>query len=161
LASFVTIQSIVDRVQWVIDTQLDTDLANVRTLYGFGLNELPVPTVYQYETTAPKSWPYCMALFDRDVVQEWGRANIATETAEIRVVFGVRGNEIKTVRDKVIAYLDAAKRTITRATRDGQAIIDGRYVSAQLGTTFTDGSSLVQFGTLNIIVTYYTTTETT
>ena len=78
-------------------------------------------------------------------------------------MFGIRGpgSDTQGLRNRVYSYLDASKRTVTRAIRDGASIVDGRYTGATPGATFTDGTSLVQFGTLDILITYYTTTETT
>lgn len=169
MATTVGIQEIQNRVISVFaGSEFATDLAAIRTKYSYNLTELPQPTIegediYRYETMESVRWPYLMVLWDRDSVVQWARADNATERAEFRLVFGYQlpGDNLAELRKRIEAYLDAAKRTVTRAIRNNGAICDSRYIGASMGTAFTTDSSLIQWGTLEMYVDYYTTTETT
>ena len=171
LASTIGIDQITQRIIDVMSgSEFATDLDDIRIKYGYTPSEMPQPDtegtdIFTYETMGSEGiqWPYLMVVWDSDEVITWARANQATERATFRIIFGVQNgeNNERVLLATVKAYIDAAKRTLVRAVRTG-AISDCRHVTASRGGVFaTESNSLVQYGTLQIVVDYYTTTETT
>ena len=169
-APTIGITEIQDRfIEVLSGSEFGTDLDNIATKYGFEHQELDQmheedEDIFRYETIGGDGakFPFACVVWRGDEVITWARADNATERATMDLIFGIKQDHanFNLLIRKVNAYIDAAKRTFTRAVRN-QTFTDCRYKSSSLGQTFSDDSALIQFVTVTFEVDYWTSTETT